>query len=189
MADTVINEIVGDFRFRSVTPADKDLFMSVRSEASDIAGFYRAYPDFSEYRWKQILEDEKDLSMVVFSLPDNRFVGTCSFQGLQKDTLELGYDVVKEYRGKGIGTKMVRSLVALAHSVFPEREVFIRVRKDNTASCRVAEKCGGVFLGMADVPEIEILQKSLEENGPVPISAETRALIERARNTVRVYKV
>ena len=94
-----INEIVDGFRFKSVMPQDKDRFMSVRKEASDIADFYKTYPEFVDFNWDLILKDEKEISMVVLQLPENMFVATCSILKAPDYTIELGYDVVKELRG------------------------------------------------------------------------------------------
>ena len=40
---------------------------------------------------------------------------------------------------------MVGALFQFAHKHFPEREIFVRVREDNSASRRVVEKNGAVF--------------------------------------------
>ena len=189
MSDLCIDEIIDDFHFRSIGPRDKDLFMGVRAEISEVAEFYRKFPDFSDYNWNLILKDENEIGMVVFQQPDGLFVGTCSFQGVQKETLDLGYDIVKGLQGKGIGSKMVGALFKLAHMYFPDREVFVRIRQDNSASRRVAEKNGAVFVKMDDPPEVDSLQKLLDHNDDLTRAEEARAIIERSRNTVRVYKV
>lgn len=189
MKELLIDEITDAFHFRRIEQRDKELFMGVRAEVSEVAEFYREFPDFSDYNWNLILKDENEVGMVVFQLPDNLFVGTCSFQGIQKESLELGYDIVKELRGKGIGTRVVGALFQLAHKHFPEREIFVRVRQDNSASRRVAEKNGAVFLKLDDPPEVVALQTLLEHNDDPMRTAEARAIIERSRNTVRVYKV
>ena len=99
------------------------------------------------------------------------------------------YDVVKEHRGKGIGTKMVGAFFELAHELFPDREKLVRIRRGNIASCRVAEKNGAEFVMLDDPPEVLALQKLLNENERLPGTAEARATIERCRNDVRVYRV
>ena len=161
MSDLCIDEIIDDFHFRSIGPRDKDLFMGVRAEISEVAEFYRKFPDFSDYNWNLILKDENEIGMVVFQQPDGLFVGTCSFQGVQKET----------------------------HMYFPDREIFVRIRQDNSASRRVAEKNGAVFVKMDDPPEVDSLQKLLDHNDDLTRAEEARAIIERSRNTVRVYKV
>ena len=159
--------------------------MGVRAEVSEVAEFYRKFPDFSDYNWNLILKDDNEVGMVVFLQPDNLFVGTCSFQGVQKENLELGYDIAKELRGKGIGTRMVGALFQLAHKHFPEREIFVRVREDNSASRRVAEKNGAVFIKMDDPPEVIALQTLLEHNDDPTRAEEARAItIMAKRNDV-----
>lgn len=189
MGEVFVDEIVGDFHFRRIEQRDKDLYMGVRAEVSEVAEFYRKYPDFSDYNWNLILKDDNEIGMVVFQRADDLFVGTCSFQGVQKENLELGYDIARELRGKGIGTRMVGALFQLAHKHFPEREIFVRVRQDNSASRRVAEKNGAVFIKMDDPPEVMALRTLLEHNDDLSRAEEARAIIERSKNTVRVYRV
>ena len=177
------------FHFRSIKSQDKELFMSIRSETSDVSAFYEAYPGFLDYNWDMILKDENELSMMVFQESDELFVATCSFQRLQESTLELGYDVVKEYRGRGIGSKIVSILIEIAHATFLEREIFIKVRENNMASRRVAEKCGGVLIGFADAPEVETLQNIIDKSDNPLNVAKANEIIEQGKNSVYVYKV
>lgn len=176
MEAIIVDEIIDGFHFRRIEPRDKGLFMGVRAEISEVAEFYRKFPDFSDYNWNLILKDDNEVGMVVFLQPDNLFVGTCSFQGVQKENLELGYDIAKELRGKGIGTRMVGALFQLAHKHFQEREIFVRVREDNSASRRVAEKNGAVFIKMDDPPEVIALQTLLEHNDDPTRAEEARAI-------------
>ena len=136
-----------------------------------------------------ILKAENELGIVVFQQPDEQFVGICSFQGLQNDTIELGYDVVEELRGKGIGSGMVGALFVLARKIFPDREIFIRIRKENKASCRVAEKNGAQFVKDDDPPEVETIKRLLADNRHLPNEDKARAVLERSKNTIRLYKV
>lgn len=126
---------------------------------------------------------------MVFQEPDELFVATGSFQRLQESTLELGYDVVKEYRGRGIGSKIVSVLIEIAHATFPEREMFIKVRENNRASRRVAEKCGGVLIGFVDAPEVETLQSIIGKSDNPSNAAKAKEIIEQGKNSVYVYKV
>jgi len=47
------------FHFRSIKSQDKELFMAIRAETSDVSAFYKAYPGFLDYNWDMILKDEK----------------------------------------------------------------------------------------------------------------------------------
>ena len=184
-----INEVVDGFRFKSVMPQDKDRFMSVRKEASDIAAYYKAYPEFVDFNWDLILRDEKEINMVVLQQPENLFVATCSILKAPDNTIELAYDVVKELRGKGIGTAVVRALIKLAHDRFPDREVLVKIRKENQVSQHVTEKCGGVFIGMEASPESVAIQALLSMNADYSRADEAKTAIESGRNAVMVYKV
>ena len=184
-----INDSLCGFRFRSIAPEDKYPFMSIRIETSSVALLYDQFPGFLDFNWKQILVDENELNMMVFRQSDGLFVATCSVQRLLEETLELGYDVVKELRGEGIGTKMVPALIELAHDHFPAREIIVRIQKDNIASQRVAEKSGAVFLGMEDAPEVEIIQNYLNSHEVVPNADKLRSVIEQKKHSVMVYRI
>ena len=184
-----INVHKNGFHFRSIKSQDKELFMAIRAETSGVSAFYKAYPGFLDYNWDMILKDENELNMMVFQEPDELLVATCSFQRLQESTLELRYDVVKEFRGQGIGSKIVAVLIEIAHNTFPEREMFIIVRENNMASRRVAEKCGGVLIGFADAPEVETLQNIIGKIDNPSNVAKAKETIEQGNNSVYVYKV
>ncbi len=184
-----INEIIDGFRFKTITQQDKDRFMSVRMESSDIAFMYKAYPDYVNYSWEMLLTDANVLNMVVFLFPKDQFVATCSIQKLQSNAVELGYDVVRELRGRGIGTQMVTALIKLGHEHFPEREILIKVRRENAASRHVAEKCGGILLRLEDAPETVALQTLLDMNAEFTSADRAKATVERGRNSVLVYQV
>lgn len=183
------------YHFRSICEADKELFMGLRSEASDIAPFYRLENGFSDYSWTEDLADESTVYMMVFLEADGKFVSACSFQGINRDTVELGYDVVAEYRGQGMGTAIVKELAALAHETFPEKQINIRIRKDNTASRRVAEKCGGKLTGTVDSPTSVYFRQLLEKLGGDPEfkrrfdPASLQNLVERGRDAIVIYEI
>ena len=63
------------------------------------------------------------------------------------------------------------------------------IREENLASRRVAEKCGATFIGLADAPEVDTIQRLLVENKELSHPEKARAAMERGRNAVRIYKV
>lgn len=56
----------------------------------------------------------------------------------------IGYGIAPAYRGRGYGTRMLRLVLAEAktHGI---SEALVTIDSGNTASRRVAEKCGGVL--------------------------------------------
>lgn len=190
----MVDESVGGFHFRSIESGDKPLFMSVRRETSDMAIAYKQFPDFIDFSWEQTLNNPDERSMMVFSEPDQKFVAICSFQGVRSESVDLGYDVVAESRGLGIGTKVVKALVRLAHVHFPDKMILIKVRETNIASQRVAEKCGGEYIGTTDTPEAIALQRLLDKTVAAGVSSgeDTEALedtIKRGKGAIRIYRV
>lgn len=189
-----------NFHIRTVVPDDKSRFMGVRSVTSDMAKAYEQYPDFLDYNWEILLKDKNEISMVAFREIDGKFVATCSFQDFQGKSVDIGYDVVKEFRGQGIGTALVKDITALAHGRFPGKDVLIRVRKENTASRRVAEKCGGVFIGTEQTPEARIMMEKIPRfssggNGKDGYAAtdqiikHMQEIAERGKEGVLIYRL
>lgn len=153
------------FHIRTVRSSDKDDFMALRRETSDMSRAYDLYPEYLDQDWGQVLKDEQEINMMAFR--NNVFVGICSFQFTDRDqdSVDIGYNIAKAYRNKGIGTKLASDMVSLAHKEFPGRDVLIRTRAKNKASQRVAEKCGGVLIGKEPTPEAKIFQDSLSKYG------------------------
>ena len=184
-----VDTIVGNFHFRSLTADDKEIYMLAQAEEEVVADFYQKYPDALIANMSRALNNPDEHSIVAFQRPCDQLIAICSFQGLQKDTIETGYTVVKELQGKGIGTRMAREFVQLAHNCFPVREIYARVRVENIASRRVLEKVGAEFVSLADAPEVEIIQRFIDENVEMSSRADALAAIERGKNAVRVYRV
>lgn len=79
-----------------------------------------------------------------FALVDETPVGQVSVQdtNLMMQTLEIGYQVAPDYRGRGIGTRMVRKLIdeIFVHSNI--RKVGALINEKNAPSRRIVEKLG-----------------------------------------------
>ena len=159
MIDVVLNE----YHFRSICEADKDLFITLRRESGDMDRVYEAGPDLVEITWKNVLADMSTIYLMVFKLPEEKFIAMCSFQGINNEYIQLGYDVVASCRNQGMGTEIVRRLILLAHKTFPDKQIQIRIRHDNIASQRVAEKCGGRMIGRTESPEFKALAILIEK--------------------------
>ena len=73
--------------------------------------------------------------------------------------------------------------------MFPEREIFVRIRKENLVSRHVAEKNGAQFVREVDPPEVVAIRTLLAENKELPHADEAKAAMERGKNTVLLYRV
>ena len=183
----IIDKTIGNFYFRSLTADDKDIYMRVQAEEKVVADFYLKYPDTLIANLSRTLNNPNEHSIVAFQQPGDQLIAICSFEGLQNDTIEIGYTVVKELRGKGVGTRMAREFIRLAHNCFPGREIYARVRAENIASQRVLEKVGAVFVSLADAPEVATIQRLVSENAEMSSRAVALSALERGRSLERRY--
>jgi RimJ/RimL family protein N-acetyltransferase len=63
-------------------------------------------------------------------------------------TVELGYLVAPEARGRGVATEALRLLTDWAFRELAAERIELRIAAENTASQRVAERCGYVREGV-----------------------------------------
>lgn len=124
----------------------------------------------------------------MFRKADGVFVASASIQNFDEDVVELGYDVVAEYRNPGIATELVRAFIVESHSLFNESKVVIRVNNDNEASKRVAEKCGGKFYRNDDFPLYKAISELAETLGE-KADPSIREAVENDKDTVILYEM
>src|SRR5262249_2692644 len=88
------------------------------------------------YAWYAILRAcEGNPATLVAS---GGYVGPPSEDG----TVEIGYSVASEWRGRGYATEMMRALVERAFATPDVRRVIADVHEANMASQKVLERCG-----------------------------------------------
>jgi len=84
----------------------------------------------------------------LFLWNDDNIVGQFRIRHYLCDSLRtggghIGYFIKKEYRGRGYGKEGLRLCLEIARAIIPEREIYLRVNKDNAASLRVMLHNGG----------------------------------------------
>lgn len=190
-----------DFYIRSIAPGDKEMFMNLRKVTSIFGEAYDRILGFKDSDWNYFLNNKNDHYMMVFDCDGERFIGSCSFQDIigentgKEKPVAIGIDIVENLRGQGIGTRILKALIEIAHDVFPERDIQIRVLRENIASRRIIEKNGGVFLREEMTPESARVQGALEESvhwTPAPSEHEIqfmRNAISEGADGVLVYRV
>ena len=150
---------------RSIQEKDKEYYMTLRRDTSSIAQAYTVLPEFCDIEWDNELNSTEDIYLAVFLKENGTFVASASYQGFNTDSIEIGFDVVKEYRNQGIGTELIFGMLKEERSVFCEKKILIKTEINNIACRRVIEKCGGVFCGYEPTmvaKAIESLMKSIE---------------------------
>ncbi len=103
-------------------------------------------PDPEYIRELEELGDDEEccyLIPVMKEHPEQR-VGTCSFLPLDEGkTYDLAYCVHPYFWKQGYATEMAQGMIEYARRQGAEKAT-IWVSTENAASCRVAEKCGGI---------------------------------------------
>ena len=82
-------------------------------------------------------------AMWMIELRDGTHIGDLCFKGLGTDgSVEIGYGILEEYRGKGYAAEAVDAAVNWAMKQPAVARVEAETEPDNRASQRVLEKCG-----------------------------------------------
>jgi RimJ/RimL family protein N-acetyltransferase len=81
---------------------------------------------------------------------DGRFVGLGLAPQIDRGAgeVELGYIVAGSARCRGVGTQILRLLTRWAFEELQARRAYLIIDVDNTASARVAERCGYTLEGV-----------------------------------------
>lgn len=119
--------------------------------------------DFKTYRTKvlpELLSYEHPVHMPEWFVPETyyylwdegRLIGEFRIrhhltEALKSGAGHIGYSIRKEFRGRGYATHGLALTLAIARTIVPEDEIFLRVLKSNPASRRVMEKNGARCAG------------------------------------------
>ena len=81
---------------------------------------------------------------------ENLLIGNCGYKGPPKDgVVEIGYEVIPEYRGIGLATEIAAVLVDNAINDPAVEKVIAHTLPEENASCKVLRKCG--FTQVAEI--------------------------------------
>jgi ribosomal-protein-alanine N-acetyltransferase len=135
--------------FRKATWDDLDAIIEMRSDEDFVrylGGKKLQTPEFIKKRLGFYIECYEKFGFGFCAMiykPDNRFIGMSGLQPLE-DTgeIEVGYNMMKEYWGRGIGTEAARAWLEYGfNSVGLERIVAV-AQPENTGSWRIMKKLG-----------------------------------------------
>lgn len=91
-------------------------------------------------------------ALVLVAICDGAVVGSLSFEGGQRartrHTGELGISVARAFSGLGVGTALLRELIAWAERSGVIRKLNLRTRVDNLGAIRLYERLGWVAEGI-----------------------------------------
>jgi RimJ/RimL family protein N-acetyltransferase len=161
-------------RLRELLDEDLPILFEFQRDpvANQMAAFIARDPsdrDAFDAHWRRIRNDARIIMRTI--LLGDRVVGNvASYIDEQFGKREVTYWIGRDYWGEGIATEALFQFLR----GFPERPIYGRAAKDNTASIRVMEKCGFVVTGQdksfANARGKEIEEVILELKGDPPKS-------------------
>ncbi len=182
---------------RSVEITDKDKYMNLRETTSPFAHTYKSLPGFREDEWEREFNSQSDIFVAAFLKDSSELVASASFQNIETDAIEFGFDVYETYRNQGIATELLKGMIQTAHALFPGKNFVIRTDVTNAACRRVAEKCGGILTGYEPTFAAKVIMAGMKLNGNIPADNEEQAelrtknaqFIEENKEGVCVYRL
>lgn len=121
-----------NIRIRRLNEDDKEVFMRLKIDVSGISMAYMD-PSFYEYSWNDYLKGE-DLVLSLFSKESGDFLGTVMLKNLHDEIQEVGIDIVREFRNRGIGFAAVSLLLKRAKECSGKSRYQVRIYSNNVAS-------------------------------------------------------
>ena len=176
------------YLIRTVTDQDKDEYMRVHQENSDLSGAYDI-EGFREYFWEHGILDSSDVYMMVLRKADHLHIGNCSFQGIQEEIIEIGLDIDIPFQNQGIGTDVLKMLVDYLRTHHAGQRIQMKTKSTNLPCRKMIEKAGGRKIG-EEPTEIEQFIKrmipKLEEDGLEEKADWSKEMLSRIES-IRVY--
>jgi RimJ/RimL family protein N-acetyltransferase len=87
-------------------------------------------------------------SMLIAERASRSAIGSIGFYGPpdEEGQVMIGYGLVEQYRGRGLGTEALAALIAYCHTRPEVRTILADTEVENKVSQRVLEKCGFTFI-------------------------------------------
>ena len=107
----------------------------------------------------QALDNDPSLegwwTYLVIHSSDNRLIGTCGYKGKpnKQGIVEIGYEVMEEYRNRGFATELAKGLIKNAFSFPRVKIVQAHTLAEKNASGTVLTRCGMTFIHELADPE------------------------------------
>jgi RimJ/RimL family protein N-acetyltransferase len=121
--------------------------------AANAAGVPYPLPPGLLPRWiEAVRQAEADgVGMGAVVVVDQRPIGAVSLQGLQDDSLELGYWIGQPYWGRGYASRAASEVIQRARDLLRPRRLVASYFMHNPASGRVQKKLGFRVIGLGQI--------------------------------------
>nr|WP_295930823.1 GNAT family N-acetyltransferase [uncultured Dyadobacter sp.] len=109
----------------------------------------------SYHRWKAHPPLRDWWVYLIIYIPDNMLIGSCGYKGEPDSSgmVEIGYEIMPNYREKGLGTETAKALLDHAFRHQSVHRVIAHTLSEENASAHILEKLG--FAQTEDVNDPE----------------------------------
>ena len=143
---------------------DKDIYMKILYKIFDKNKEYLD-SSFWEKSWNEILMDDNKLALKIIDKEKNTYVGEVSLQNIQGDCPEIGIHIMKEYRNKGIASRILPLFFDKIKSLVEVKYFLARIRSNNWISIKLFEKLGAVKIGEEGIEYSTLMSQMAEKLG------------------------
>ncbi|MGN1230415.1 MAG: GNAT family N-acetyltransferase [Anaerotignum sp.] len=134
------------YLLRPISPEDKSDYQQL-AKAETPAFLQNPPSSASALAWEDLLAEEH-LTCSIFEKENHGFCGFCQLQWIFSSAPELGIDLLPSFQKQGVAAEVLPAFLAQAGKLLPIDHFYAKVKKNNIPSQRLAEKIGGVCIGM-----------------------------------------
>ncbi len=115
--------------------------LSSLEEADEIIGFYLEPEPRLLHRWILVLKSNGEK------------IGTCGFHywDINKNCVDIGYDLQKEYWGQGLMSEALSAILDFAKNEMKVGQIRAHIYVDNPKSIEIAKRFGFAFHGETEI--------------------------------------
>lgn len=97
----------------------------------------------------KLYQENKAIRYSIFHLESNQIIGSCGYNTLdfENSKAEIGYEISKEYWGKGFASEAILKLLDYAYNSLNFNRIEAKVEPENRNSIKLLEKLNFQFEG------------------------------------------
>lgn len=132
-----------NYLLRRISPEEKPYYETMaRAETPEFLSSGSA----AAPAWDELLSEDH-LTCSILRRDTGAFCGFCQLQWLSSPAPELGIDLLPEYQKLGVGAEVLPPFLSRAKKILGCPYFYSKIKKNNLASQKLAEKIGGVSVG------------------------------------------
>ena len=148
-----------EFILYKLTEEDKESYMKIIIDGSDHPEMYED-PIFAKFTFETAMQENRN-QFLIYDI-SGELMGTIMVKEADSNTPEIGIDLLKSKRYQGVAGKVIKLLAYQFYNQETMEHFVMNVLDTNTASKRMIEKTGALYVGRAESFQ-ERVMKNLNE--------------------------